>query len=453
MGVVHKARHRQLDKDVALKVVLPGAPADRFLREARLLAKIRSPYVVAVHDFDILADGSPILVMEWVEGTDLAKTLRSGDGPLPEDRVLPWMRQVAEGMLTVAEEGIIHRDLKPSNILIDHQGRARVADFGLARGPVSLADLSLSGNVMGTPHYMAPEQAETPRNVDTRADIYSFGAAFYHVLTGRVPFEGESVFSILFKHKTEPLVAPQARNPDLSERTSAVLERCLAKSVADRFSSFAEVRDQLESAPGVGSPWEEVADTELAPHLARYQQQRSIYMECPSTLNTPDVYEFPGGRMLKILHGNIVQQEVDAIVSSNDEYLSMGGGVSAAIRNAAGSALIFGETRKYVPVRLGRVVVTSAGQMKARFVFHGVTLAFRDSDVLWPSRDLISEILHSCIYHADTLHVRSLALPLLGTGLGRIPPDVCLDTMFQFLARTFLRGLTSVREARIVLFG
>jgi serine/threonine-protein kinase len=150
MGMVYRARHRALDTPVAIKVVLPGASPDRFLREARLLARCRSPFVVAVHDFDVLDDGRPMLVMEWVEGEDLLTVLRRRGGPLPEDQALPWMRDVAEGMRAAAEEGIIHRDLKPSNILIDRKGRARVADFGLARGPVSLGDLTQSGGMMGT---------------------------------------------------------------------------------------------------------------------------------------------------------------------------------------------------------------------------------------------------------------------------------------------------------------
>jgi O-acetyl-ADP-ribose deacetylase (regulator of RNase III) len=305
---------------------------------------------------------------------------------------------------------------------------------------------------MGTPHYMAPEQAESPRSVDTRADIYSFGATFYHILTGSTPFDGESVFSVLFKHKTEPLVAPQARNASLSERTCALLERCLAKSTGGRFASFADVLEHLQPASQAASPWEDEHDAELSRYLAQYQQRRAVYLSGASTLQTPDVYQFPGGRALKITYGDIVDQEAHAIVSSDDEFLTQGGGVSLAIRQAANSESMQRELRNYVPVRPGRVAVTSAGDLKARFVFHAVTLAFRDAGILSPSRDLIVEILHSCIFHADTLHVQSLALPLLGTGVGQFSPDVCLDTMFSFLARTLMRGLTSLREARIVLF-
>ena len=455
MGAVFKARQRSLDRLVALKITLPGASAERFLREARLLAQIRSPHVVTVHDCEVLPDGAPLLVMEWVEGTTLLSRIQARKGPLDEAEVLPWMRQTSAGMAAAAALGIIHRDFKPSNVLVDDLGRARVADFGLARGPEVRAELTLHGGMMGTPYYMAPEQAEDPRGVDSRADIYSFGATYYHALTGTTPFDGETVFSVLFRHKTEPLVPPRARNPRLSEHLNGLLERCLAKSPNDRFESFHEVSRQLD-LPG-RSAWEDWPDDGLGGYLARYQSRRDVYLHRRHELAEPDVYEFPGGRSLKVLVGDMAEQRADALVSSEDGHLTMGEtvpnarGVAASLRRAAGPGYT-AEAHRYVPVRPGRVVVTSAGALPARYVFHGITLEGPVEDRVCPSRDLISEILAACFYHADTLFVKTMAFPLLGTGTGGFSPEVCLDTLFRFLARMMLRGLTSVREVRVVLF-
>jgi O-acetyl-ADP-ribose deacetylase (regulator of RNase III)/tRNA A-37 threonylcarbamoyl transferase component Bud32 len=458
MGVVYRARQRSLDRLVALKVTKPGISTARFLREARLLAQIHSPQVVTVHDCDVLPDGFPVLVMEWVDGSNLSQLIAGQRQALDESRVLRWMRQTAEGMLAAAEMGIIHRDLKPSNLLIDHLDQARVVDFGLARGREQPADPVVSAeSLMGTPYYMAPEQAEDPHSVDTRADVYSFGATFYHALTGVTPFTGSTAFSVLFKHKTEPLIPPRSRNPQLSEHLSQFLERCLAKAPNERFQSFAEVRRYLDPCPGEPSPWQACDDPGLAPYLARFRQRRGLYLGQLDQLAGPDVYDFPGGRRLLILADNLAEQVADALVSSDDAFLTMGGrvpeprGVAAALRRAAGPEYA-AEAQRLIPVRLGRAVVTSAGRLKARFVFHGVTLAGEVEDWVCPSRDLIAEILNCCFYHADTLNVQTIALPLLGTGAGGFSREVCLDTMFRFLARFLFRGLTSVREARLVLF-
>lgn len=451
MGVVYRARHRMLNRRVAIKVCLPGRPTERFLREGQLLALLRSPHIVAVHDFDQLADGRLLLVMDWVEGSNLEKLLRSSTQPLPETRVLSWMRQVAEGMQTASEQGIIHRDLKPSNILIDVRDCACVADFGLARA-VDHELLTLTSDLMGTPYYMAPEQAEDPRRVDSRTDIYSFGATFYHVLTGQPPFQGDTAFSVLFKHKTEPLISPRSHRADLSAPMGEILERCLAKSPSDRFSSFGEILKLLQRSLEGASPWASSEDAELAPYLARYRSRREAYLAERQSWNQDlDVYTFPHGRTLRILRGDIVVQQVDAVVSSDTSHLLMEWGVSQAIRTAAGYTVAV-EAGRLAPVRPGRAVVTSGGALPARLVFHGATVGYLKDQIIRPSRDLLTEIMTSCFYHADTHDVRSIAFPLLGTGAMRFPRDICLDTMVQFLARILLRGLTTVGEARIVLY-
>jgi serine/threonine protein kinase len=342
--------------------------------------------------------------------------------------------------------------LKPSNILIDSSGKARVVDFGLARGPIA-SDLSGSSNqIMGTPLYMAPEQADDPHTVNTRADIYSFGATFYHALTGQPPFTDPSFLIVLLKHKTESPVPPIVRNPRISQRTSDILERCLAKLPADRFQTFGQVLNELWKVDDSISPWDTSEDTELLPYLMLYRHRRDAYLNGREPFRRMDVYDdFPGDRRLLITDGNIVEQHVDAIVSSSDESLSMDFGVSLAIRSAAGEG-VAAAARHYAPVRPGRAVVTPAGDLKARFVFHGITSGRWQDKYVPASRDIISGILASCFHHAEALNVESIAFPLLGTGAMGFPRDVCLDTMFRFLTRTLLQGVTPVQDVRIVLF-
>lgn len=310
MGLVYRGRHRKLDMDVAIKVLRPGGSADRFLREARVLAQIKSPHVVRIHDFDV-ADDVPVLVMEWVEGRDLLQVMLDVGGPVPEEPALRWMKDVCNGMLAAEAEGIIHRDLKPSNILIDRQDQARVADFGLARHSSSADEMSRTGGVMGTVYYMSPEQAENPRGVDTRADIYSFGATFYHALTGKPPFSGPTAFSILRQHQTEPIISPRERCPDISDHTCRILERCLAKAPGDRFQTFSALRRHIEAAapspkPAAAGPFVLVYDNQSEDPLfqtwgiccigADYRGQISLMTTCGRIdvdELTPDVPERP----------------------------------------------------------------------------------------------------------------------------------------------------------------
>ena len=447
MGVVYQATHRGLDRVVAVKVTRPGVAVERVRREARLLARVSSPHVVAVHAFEPLADGRHMLVMDWVDGPDLGRVLAAG--AVPEPRAVGWMRQVAEGMRAAADEGITHRDLKPSNIVLDARDCARVADFGLARGPGAGPDLTAHVGPLGTAYYMAPEQAESPRLADTRADVYGFGATFYHLLTGHPPFDGETAFAVLYRHKTEPLVAPRSRNPALTGHVAAVLERCLAKHPADRFQSFAEVLRHLDPA-AVADPH---GDDE---EPARYRDRRAVYLDRSrraELAKAPDVYPFADGRTLTVVAGDLTKQPpVCALVSPDNELLSMSGGAAKAVCKAAGADLLRAEAKKYPPVRAGRVVVTSAGKLQARFVFHAVTVAALNARVT-PSRDLLTEILHGCVHLSDTLGVTRLALPLLGTGGGTFPADVALDTLFRFWGRTLSRGATGLREVRLVLRG
>ncbi|MFO1012015.1 MAG: serine/threonine-protein kinase [Planctomycetota bacterium] len=192
MGCVYRARHRQLDRLVALKILAPGTEDDarfeeRFLREARALARLDHPGIVRVHDFG-RAGSRWFLAMEFVEGTTLRALLR--EGRITASVALDIVPQLCDALQYAHDEGVVHRDIKPENVLVDAQGRVKIADFGLAKlvGSAEAAGAhTRSDQVMGTPHYMAPEQATSSRDVDHRADIYSLGVVFYEMLTGELP--------------------------------------------------------------------------------------------------------------------------------------------------------------------------------------------------------------------------------------------------------------------------
>jgi len=454
-GSVFRARHLALHRDVAIKVLAGHAEpdaAERMLREARVAARIQSPHVVAVHDFGFLAGQSPFMVMELVDGPSLAA--RINNQPLPIDELARFMAHAARGMAAAAELGVMHRDLKPANMLIAPTGELKIADFGLARltatsGPSSLRHkpLTAMGMVLGTPYFMAPEQAWNPSESDTRADIYGFGASFYFAATGRRPFEHDDMLKLLLAHRNEIPARPGSLRPDLPAYLQAILERCLAKDPRDRFQSFEEIEAALKAGDRARS--EADIDPALGDHAAYYRQVRGDLLAGgpPSPVA---LFRFDGDRALSIVRADIAAVAADALVSSDDGKLSMRAGVAAAL-NAASGGVCHAETRKFVPVRQGGVVVTSAGALRARFVFHAITLDWDHAATYRPSRDIILRLLSGCLYQADTLRLQSLALPLLGTGNAGFSAAECLDATVEFLVKAMLRGATALAQVTLVL--
>ena len=232
MGVVYKARQKNLDRLVALKVLSPHLSEDpefveRFTREAKALAQLNHPNIVAIHDSGI-HDRVPYLVMEFIDGSPLRSVLASGK--LTPERALEVIPQVCDALQYAHSHGVVHRDIKPENILIDRQGRVKIADFGLAKLSVEQSRLTQSGFVMGTPRYMAPEQFEPAGRVDHRADIYSLGVVFYEMLTGEVPMGR-------FK--------PPSAKAEVDQRLDPVVLKSLEREPEDRYQSASEVKDQV----------------------------------------------------------------------------------------------------------------------------------------------------------------------------------------------------------------
>ena len=239
MGVVYKARQPHLDRTVALKI-LPKTLAkdptfvERFQREARFLARLNHPNIVSVYDFGESA-GFCFLIMEYVDGVNLRTAMQTGRFSSKE--ALSLVPKICEALQFAHDNGVLHRDIKPENILLDSQGRVKLADFGIAKlmgvseGQPREATLTEDGSRLGTAHYMAPEQIEHPSEVDHRADIYSLGVIFYELLTGELPLGR--------------FASPSAKN-DVDARVDAIVLRALAKERELRQQSASEVKTQVE---------------------------------------------------------------------------------------------------------------------------------------------------------------------------------------------------------------
>jgi len=214
MGIVYRARQVSLDRIVAVKMILFGSLASaeqvrRFRIEASAAGSLQHPNIVAVHEVG-LHEGQNFMVMDYVDGPNLSRLVQ--DQPLPAKKAAAYLKAIAEAVQFAHDCGILHRDLKPSNVLIGSDGRPRVTDFGLAKRFESESSLTLSGQVIGSPNYLPPEQAGGGRNKVGRAsDVYSLGAILYHLLTARPPFRAETIAETLQQvQQTEPL-SPRLR--------------------------------------------------------------------------------------------------------------------------------------------------------------------------------------------------------------------------------------------------
>ncbi len=251
MAIVYKAKQLSLDRIVAIKI-LPRRFSEnpdyvqRFYKEGKAAAKLNHNNIVAAYDVGE-AGGYHYFVMEYVEGKTLYEDLAKGK-IFSEAESLNIVTQVARALAHAHARGLIHRDVKPKNIMINPAGIVKLADLGLARetDDVQLAK-SEAGRAFGTPYYISPEQIKGEIDIDARCDIYSLGATFYHMVTGRVPFEAPTPSEVMRKHLKEPLIPPDHINTSLSAGTSEVIEVMLAKKKQDRYSSAEELLMDLEA--------------------------------------------------------------------------------------------------------------------------------------------------------------------------------------------------------------
>ncbi len=272
MGEVYMVEHLLLRRVVAMKLMTAQEPGsggtgatERFFREARAVAALDHPNVVRVFDMDRTAFG-PFLVMEYVDGSNLHAVVARG-GPLTVGRAADAVRQAAAGLGHAHAAGLIHRDVKPGNLLLDRMGTVKVVDLGLARYRDAAQNAGLTGmydsnRVIGTADFQAPEQGLDSGNADARSDVYGLGAAFYYMLTGRVPYPEGTITNKLLAHQMKPVPNPVEVNPDVPEDLAAVVMRMMAKRPADRPQSMADVRavlgswqpDELDPPPAAEMP-------------------------------------------------------------------------------------------------------------------------------------------------------------------------------------------------------
>lgn len=365
MGAVYAATHVELDRPVAVKLLLPDSVTDpqaleRFRREARAAAKITHTNVAATYDYGSLPDGEAYLVMELVTGQTLREYLQTS-GPLSVAEAATIARAVAAGIDAAHHQGIVHRDLKPSNIILarTHLGepQPKVVDFGIAKlkeltTTSGASDLTAAGALIGTPRYMSPEQC-AGNEADVRSDIYTLGVILYEMLAGRAPFEAPSATALALKHVREPAPDIRGLRPDLPPALAELIMQSLAKSPAARPQTAAEFAARLAAftqptataseQPSAGSP----AAPELAAHRTSETGPKHVQMQAANEV-APTEEPAPSHRSAALAPA------ADQAIAATDEYEARGAG---AVSQSAPPLQQSGETVTKIasePVRARR---------------------------------------------------------------------------------------------------
>ncbi|MCX6576941.1 MAG: serine/threonine protein kinase, partial [Candidatus Aminicenantes bacterium] len=289
MGKVYKVLDKEIQEEVALKLLNPEIASDektieRFRNELKYARRITHRNVCRMHDINRDKD-TYFITMEYVPGEDL-KTFIRRTGSLPEDEAVPIAAQVCEGLTEAHRLGVVHRDLKPQNIMIDSDGNVRIMDFGIARS-LAAKGVTEAGMIIGTPDYMSPEQVEG-MEADARSDIYALGATLYEMVTGRVPFEGDTALIIAMKHKAEIPLSPKEINPQLSEELSTVILKCLEKDREKRYQTaeelLAELRCLEEGLPTAAAAMKPKMPAFLSEGAEEARLKRPVFVACGQEL-------------------------------------------------------------------------------------------------------------------------------------------------------------------------
>ena len=308
MGAVFKARQVSMDRIVALKVLAPALARNqafvaRFVREARSAARLGHANIVQGIDVG-QADGYYYFAMEFVDGGTVRDLLRQA-GPLDEKRALEITAAVAQALAHAHQHSIVHRDVKPDNIMLTRAGEVKLADLGLARHTGRVDTVTIDGSALGTPYYMAPEQARGLPDIDVRADIYALGASLYHMVTGDLPFNAPTAASIMAKAITEPLPSPREKNPQLSRGLCRLIEHMTAKDRDRRPQTPAELLDEIQAVRQGRLPLRPAARARAAPTAPRTPEAKRARRPrrsnaTPSVVAAVIILAFAGGAALLV---------------------------------------------------------------------------------------------------------------------------------------------------------
>ena len=275
MGRVYRAKDLTLERTVALKTLAPQFGSDtgfvqRFLKEARAAARLNHPNIVQIYDFGQEGD-TYYLAMEYVDGHSLGAYLKRGH--FTERDAILVVRHACRALAVAHAEGLVHRDIKPDNLMLTGRGEVKLVDLGIAKRVDEDQSLTQTGQAVGTPHYISPEQIRGLRDIDARADIYSLGATLYHLVTGHTPFRGTSGALVMSMHLAQPLADPRTYIPDLSEGLCRVIRKMMAKDRAERYPDADSLdrdlyRLQTGEMPEGAEPGETAVETLVRPEPA-----------------------------------------------------------------------------------------------------------------------------------------------------------------------------------------
>jgi hypothetical protein len=281
MGRVYRAREKTLERVVALKTLaaeLADEPGfvERFLKEARAVAKLNHPNIVQIYAFGSVG-GTYYLAMELLDGHSLGYYLKKS-GHWPEKDAVLIVRQACRALAVAHAEGIVHRDIKPENLILTSRGEVKVVDLGIAKKIGEEQSITQTGSAIGTPHYISPEQVRGQRDIDGRADIYSLGATLYHLVTGHTPYSGSSGPHVMSMHLFSPLPDPRSFEPSLSEGMCRVLRKMLAKERDERYADVGALdldlyQLQMGQTPQPGEPSATMISGDARPPAGGASQQ------------------------------------------------------------------------------------------------------------------------------------------------------------------------------------